>query len=173
MVYESRLEPARLLYADFDFSVNRIVAQPFLLNAEVNGQARRHIPDLLLITDTGAVAVDVKPRHRLADPRFRRRLLGPDWPYLVNRFRLSNPASSPTSTAAKTSLHPRRAPHRPMEPAHPGHAVTGHTVLVTAIFDWLVDPKPPAIGPDVLPEYAFRYRGLTACSTQSKTNSYG
>lgn len=68
MIYESRLELARLLYADFDPSVNLIVAQPFLLMSEINGQARRHIPDFLLITDTGAVVVDVKPRHRLADP---------------------------------------------------------------------------------------------------------
>lgn len=69
VIYESRLELARLLYADFDPSVNRIVAQPFLLTTEINGQARRHIPDFLLITDTGAVVVDVKPQHRLADPK--------------------------------------------------------------------------------------------------------
>ena len=69
VIYESRLELARLLYADFDPSVNRIVAQPFLLAREINGQVRRHIPDFLLITDTGAVVVDVKPQHRLADPK--------------------------------------------------------------------------------------------------------
>ena len=69
VIYESRLELARLLHADFDTSVNRIVAQPFLLNAKDGGQARRHIPDFLLITDTGAVVVDVKPQHRLADPK--------------------------------------------------------------------------------------------------------
>jgi hypothetical protein len=68
VIYESRLELARLLYADFDLSVNRIVAQPFLLTAEVSGHVRRHIPDFLLITDSGAVVVDVKP-HRLADPK--------------------------------------------------------------------------------------------------------
>ncbi|VBA31461.1 hypothetical protein LAUMK136_00060 [Mycobacterium attenuatum] len=69
VIYESRLELARLLYADFDRSVNRIVAQPFLLTSEINGHVRRHIPDFLLITDTGAVVVDVKPQHRLADPK--------------------------------------------------------------------------------------------------------
>jgi hypothetical protein len=69
VIYESRLELARLLYADFDPRVNRIVAQPFLLRTEVGGQVRRHIPDFLLITDTGAVVVDVKPQHRLADPK--------------------------------------------------------------------------------------------------------
>jgi len=69
VIYESRLELARLLYADFDPSVNRIVAQPFLLTTEIDGQARRHIPDFLLIIDTGAVVVDVKPQHRLAGPK--------------------------------------------------------------------------------------------------------
>ncbi|RFZ31626.1 hypothetical protein DAVIS_05588 [Mycobacterium marinum] len=69
VIYESRLELARLLYADFDPGVNRIVAQPFLLSTEINGQVRRHIPDFLLISDTGAVVVDVKPRHRLAHPK--------------------------------------------------------------------------------------------------------
>jgi hypothetical protein len=33
VIYESRLELARLLFADFDGSVNRIFAQPFLLKA--------------------------------------------------------------------------------------------------------------------------------------------
>lgn len=69
VIYESRLELARLLYADFDPCVNRIVAQPFLLTTEIDGQTRRHIPDFFLITDTGAVVVDVKPHHRLADPK--------------------------------------------------------------------------------------------------------
>ena len=69
VIYESRLELARLLYADFDSNVNRIVAQPFLLTIDINGRTRRHIPDFLLVTDTGAVVVDVKPQHRLADPK--------------------------------------------------------------------------------------------------------
>jgi hypothetical protein len=69
VIYESRLELARLLYADFDSSVNRIVAQPFLLTIDIDGQTRKHIPDFLLITDTGALVVDVKPQHRLADPK--------------------------------------------------------------------------------------------------------
>ena len=38
VIYESRLELARLLFADFDPSVRRIVAQPFLLKAEVEGR---------------------------------------------------------------------------------------------------------------------------------------
>jgi hypothetical protein len=68
VIYESRLELARLLYADFDASVRHIVAQPFLLSATVAGLARKHIPDYLLFTDTVPVVVDVKPAHRAVKP---------------------------------------------------------------------------------------------------------
>ncbi|MEJ8658415.1 MULTISPECIES: TnsA-like heteromeric transposase endonuclease subunit [Streptomyces] len=43
VIYESRLELGRLLFADFDPEVRHIVAQPFLLKAEVQGKLRRHI----------------------------------------------------------------------------------------------------------------------------------
>jgi len=69
VIYESRLELARLLFADFDAEVRHIVAQPFLLRARVNGKMRRHVPDYLLIEDSGPVVVDVKPAWRLADPK--------------------------------------------------------------------------------------------------------
>jgi len=69
VIYESRLELAHLLFADFDPSVRQIVAQPFLLNTSVDRKPRKHIPDYLLITDTGPVVVDVKPARRLADPK--------------------------------------------------------------------------------------------------------
>lgn len=68
VLYESRLELARLLFADFDVSVRHIVAQPFLLRAEVDGRVRKHVPDFLLFADTGPVVVDVKPRHRVSKP---------------------------------------------------------------------------------------------------------
>jgi hypothetical protein len=68
VIYESRLELARLLFADFDASVRHIVAQPFLLRAEVDGELRRHVPDYLLFTETDVVVVDVKPRHRVVRP---------------------------------------------------------------------------------------------------------
>ena len=68
VIYESRLELARLLFADFDPSVRFIVAQPFLLKAEVDGAVRKHIPDYLLVTDERPVVVDVKPLHRLSRP---------------------------------------------------------------------------------------------------------
>lgn len=68
VIYESRLELARLLYADFDRDVTAIVAQPFLLRAEVDGALRRHIPDYLMATTAGLLVVDVKPRHRVARP---------------------------------------------------------------------------------------------------------
>jgi hypothetical protein len=65
VIYESRLELARLLYADFDPGVRWIAAQPFLLSAQVGGKSRRHVPDFLLLTDAEPVVVDVKPRERL------------------------------------------------------------------------------------------------------------
>ena len=68
VIYESRLELARLLMADFDKSVNHIVAQPFMLQTELRGKTRRHIPDFLLLTDDGPVVVDVKPADLFDDP---------------------------------------------------------------------------------------------------------
>lgn len=41
VICESQWELARLLFADFDVSVGHIVAQPFLLKAEVAGAVRR------------------------------------------------------------------------------------------------------------------------------------
>jgi hypothetical protein len=61
VIYESRLELVRLLFADFDRRVKHIVAQPFLLRTKVGGRLKRHVPDYLLWTDTGPVVVDVKP----------------------------------------------------------------------------------------------------------------
>jgi hypothetical protein len=68
VVYESRLELTRLIFADFDRAVQRILAQPFLLKAKVDRKIRKHIPDYFLVTDHGPVVVDVKPEHLLARP---------------------------------------------------------------------------------------------------------
>jgi hypothetical protein len=68
VIYESRLELARLLLIDFDPAVHRVLAQPFLLKTEVDRKARKHIPDYLLLTALGPEVVDVKPRHRLTKP---------------------------------------------------------------------------------------------------------
>ena len=66
VIYESRLELSRLLMADFDPYVKAIRAQPFLMRALVGEKVRRHIPDYLLITESGPpIVVDVKPRERL------------------------------------------------------------------------------------------------------------
>jgi hypothetical protein len=43
VIYESRLELTRLLYADFDGSVRRIVAQPFHLTATVERRTRNRL----------------------------------------------------------------------------------------------------------------------------------
>lgn len=70
VVYESRLEMARLLLADFDPQVRRIYAQPFLLVARIDGRVRRHVPDFLLVSVAGtARLVNVKPAARLQDPK--------------------------------------------------------------------------------------------------------
>jgi len=69
VVYESRLELARLLLADFDPQVAAIAAQPFCVSAEAGGRKRRHVPDFLLIGADGAVSVvNVKPAGQLAVP---------------------------------------------------------------------------------------------------------
>ena len=67
--YESRLELARLLFADFERSISRILAQPFLLTVAIDGRLRRHAPDYLLLSSRGPLVVDVKPRRQLDDDR--------------------------------------------------------------------------------------------------------
>lgn len=65
VVYESRLELARLLLADADREIVGIAAQPFL----VSDKERRHVPDFLLARADGSVLmVNVKPARRLDDP---------------------------------------------------------------------------------------------------------
>ena len=78
VIYESRLELARLLLADFDRDVVAIAAQPFLLQALVAGRARRHVPDFLLAhADKSVRVVNVKPASKLAEPRIAEAL---SWP---------------------------------------------------------------------------------------------
>jgi hypothetical protein len=76
VVYESRLELARLLLADFDGQVAAIAAQPFLVTAPAeDGRSRRHVPDFLLVDRGGLVTVvSVKPADRLGDPKVARSL---------------------------------------------------------------------------------------------------
>lgn len=69
VIYESRLELSRLLFADFDRSVRRICAQPFHLKRESAGEVSTHIPDYFLMTDRGPKVVDVKPKRRLTKPK--------------------------------------------------------------------------------------------------------
>jgi hypothetical protein len=69
VIYESRLELSRVLYADFDPRCTRVIAQPFHMTAHVDGAKRRHIPDYLLLTESGPVVVDVKPAHKLSDDK--------------------------------------------------------------------------------------------------------
>jgi hypothetical protein len=68
VIYESRLELANLLLDDFDPKVRHIVAQLFVLRAQVGGQVRKHILDYLLDSDDGPVVVDVVRRERMIQP---------------------------------------------------------------------------------------------------------
>jgi hypothetical protein len=70
VVYESRLELARLLLADFDPEVAMVAAQPFLVTAPSGGRVRRHVPDFLVIDRGGGVrVVNVKPADQLEIPK--------------------------------------------------------------------------------------------------------
>lgn len=72
IAYESLLELARILLADFDPGVSAISAQPFHFCEESAAATHRHVPDLLLGHHDGRISVvDVKPAHRLADPAVR------------------------------------------------------------------------------------------------------
>jgi len=78
VIYEIRLELARLLLADFDRDVVAIAAQPFLLQAHAGGRARRHVPDFLLVhADQSVRVVNVKPASRLAEPQIAEALAWP------------------------------------------------------------------------------------------------
>jgi hypothetical protein len=69
VVYESRLELARLLLADFDSRVCSIAAQPFHVTGRSEGRVRRHVPDFLLVDRDGVVTVvNVKPAGRAREP---------------------------------------------------------------------------------------------------------
>jgi hypothetical protein len=72
IVYESRLELARIMIADFDPLVAGIAAQPMQLCAPDGHRLRRHVPDLLLVDHGGGVTVvDVKASHKREDPQTR------------------------------------------------------------------------------------------------------
>lgn len=78
VVYESRLELARLLLADFDPEVREIFAQPCRMVARVEERTRRHVPDFLLAMSSGTVrVVNVKPAHRLVDTKVTEALAWP------------------------------------------------------------------------------------------------
>lgn len=72
VVYESRLELARIMLADFDPAVTAVAAQPFRLIGRDGSRVRRHVPDVLLAgADGGVTVVDVKAPGKRADPEVR------------------------------------------------------------------------------------------------------
>lgn len=77
-MYESRLELARLLLADFDREVVGIAAQPFRLRARVDDRVRHHVPDFLLVDGDGSTRlVNVKPAEKAAEPAVAEALAWP------------------------------------------------------------------------------------------------
>jgi hypothetical protein len=66
--YESLLGRDRLWLADFDPAVSGIASQPLWTSGRDGGVPRRHVPDFVLLDDTGFLVVDVKPERMLADP---------------------------------------------------------------------------------------------------------
>jgi hypothetical protein len=78
VVYESQLELARLLLADFDPDVSGIWAQPMRLTAKFGSRTRVHVPDFLLVSPSGRVTlVNIKPARRVADPKVADQLAWP------------------------------------------------------------------------------------------------
>ncbi|MFG3207299.1 TnsA-like heteromeric transposase endonuclease subunit [Streptomyces sp. NPDC048192] len=78
VVYESRLELARLLLADFDPAVRGIFAQPCRLVARIGNRARCHVPDFLLVMGSGTVrVVKVRSTDRVQDPKIAEALAWP------------------------------------------------------------------------------------------------
>jgi hypothetical protein len=72
VVYESRLELARIMLADFDPAVDGVAAQPFRLIGRDGSRVRRRVPDVLLAgADGGVTVVDVKAPGKRADPEVR------------------------------------------------------------------------------------------------------
>jgi len=72
VVYESRLELARIMLVDFAPDVRGIAAQPFRLIAADGDRIRRHVPDIFLVdADGGVKVVDVKSPHKRNDPEVR------------------------------------------------------------------------------------------------------
>jgi hypothetical protein len=85
VAYESRLELARIVLADFDPAVTGLAAQPFQLTGPDGGKDRCHVPDLLLTGRDGTVTVvDVKAAWRLEDPEVRAQF---SWTRELARYR--------------------------------------------------------------------------------------
>lgn len=72
VAYESRLELARIMLADFDPDVTAIAGQPFRMIGADGARIRRHVPDVFLgMSDGGVTVVDVKSPHKRDDPDVR------------------------------------------------------------------------------------------------------
>lgn len=72
VIYESRLELANLILADFDPTVHHVLTQPFQLTGNVDGEERRHILVYLWGSYEKPVVVDVVRAERMTNPRIVR-----------------------------------------------------------------------------------------------------
>jgi hypothetical protein len=122
VVYESRLELARIMLADHDPEVSAIAAQPFQLTGPDKERVRRHVPDLLLVDrDGGVTVVDVKAASKLSDPAVAEVFA---WTGGEVAATVHRPESPPRRPAAASP--PRRRRHRPaLRRTRPG-GDTGH-----------------------------------------------
>ncbi|WIM89758.1 TnsA-like heteromeric transposase endonuclease subunit [Candidatus Mycobacterium wuenschmannii] len=69
IIYESRLELARAMLADFSPEVRRICAQPCSLRTRVDGRLTRHTPDFIFFGTKGLTLCVVKPASLLDEPK--------------------------------------------------------------------------------------------------------
>lgn len=72
--YESRLELAHLILADFDPRVKSIASQPFHLIFRSGGKEVHRTPDYLLLLESGPRVLDVKPAAKLLDEEVKQLL---------------------------------------------------------------------------------------------------
>jgi hypothetical protein len=72
--YESRLELAHLILADFDACVKSIASQPFHLIFRSRGKKVHRTPDYLLLLESGPRVLEVKPADRLLNEEVKQLL---------------------------------------------------------------------------------------------------
>ncbi|MFI2620572.1 TnsA-like heteromeric transposase endonuclease subunit [Streptomyces sp. NPDC018587] len=189
VIYESRLELTRLLYADFDHRVRAVYAQPFLMKTKIDGRMRRHVPDFLLLREGDVpLVVDVKPRKLLPRPKVRfslgwardvvesrrcRDRREQDHHHPVGE-RVRHPSSQPRRGEPRQG--PQGHPGRPSRPAHPqaGHRHPGRRPSARPLCRRSPLPLDPISSTRRRPALAWSNRstGLNATSGHSSSTEH-